>query len=68
MKEKEILVYTTEPHAGQNILLIDDGARRAVHNEIFIIRDAYDDDREVGMTGEELEDLCRWWLKFKKGR
>ena len=55
-------LFITEPHGAQEVVLISDDPKPG--NRIFEIKERNHTHR-VGMTGEEIESLCRWWQEYK---
>lgn len=56
-------IITLWPH-GLSILVHEEGGPN--NDGIYTLREAGMPDRSVGLTGMEIESLCRWWSKYKK--
>jgi len=57
-------LFISEPHGAQEVILLDDDPKPG--NRIFQIRELGTGKRRaIGMTGEELDSLCRWWEEYK---
>ena len=69
MVQTMVLTHTTSPHGSQTITRCDDGNKYPPGNEIFIIQDKYDMVHpSIALTGEELDDICKWWNSYKEAR
>ena len=63
MTKRNRQLFITEPHGAQEVVLLDDDPKPG--SRLFQIKERNYTDR-VGMTGEEIESLCRWWPEYKE--
>lgn len=63
-------MHTTQPHAAQMIYRVDDGdgTKYTPDNEIFVIQDTYEKNKEIALVGSEISDIVKWWTEYNKSR